>query len=79
MQHQEIAYNDQLDYTEQVDTEEEIATMIWQRQGKIASTIGDLTNFEGFSPDDCNDLGRDILYRVLRRFRPDLFADHDHG
>lgn len=56
-------YNDRLDADAQISAEEEIAVRIFdEANGKIHE-------------EDCADLGRDILYMVLRAFRPDLLED----
>ncbi len=57
-----VAYNDNLDGTEQVDAEELIAATIHDRHGV------------DISERTAQDLGRDILYKILRKFRPDLFV-----
>lgn len=57
------AYSEQLDAQEQIDAEEEIAEIIFD-----ADT----------GEEEASDMGREILKRVLLRFRPDLFLPADH-
>lgn len=57
-------YIDDLDLDEQVTMEERIAARIFDDP---AVTMRE---------EDAAQLGRDILYMVLREFRPDLFDDY---
>lgn len=50
----------------QVEAEEEIAALIWGHPNNC------------FHEETAQELGRAILYRVLRQFRPDLFKDGPH-
>lgn len=54
-------YNDTLDAGQQIDTEEAIAALIFDRTDAI-------------DEETAGDLGRDILKLVLLAFRPDLFS-----
>lgn len=56
-----VAYSDSLIPGDQIDAEEEIAAAIWEGAD--------------CSEERAGDLGRHILYLVLRRFRPDVFVD----
>ena len=57
-------YSDSLSGEDQVDAEELIASAIFQK-------IPDDTRP---TEEECQGLGRDILYRVLQKFRPDVFV-----
>lgn len=54
-------YNDKLSASDQIDTEEQIAS-------KIFDTFEDC----GLSEEDAAEMGREILLMVLTKFRPDL-------
>lgn len=58
-----VGYHEQLDPDRQITTEEHIAALIAEQRGS------------DYSDSTCAELGRDILYLVLREFRPDLFDD----
>ena len=57
-----VRYNHRLRGDDQVDMEETIAAIICDHAG-----------VELKDDDTANDLGRNILYVVLRQFRPDFF------
>lgn len=65
------AYNGRLDSDIQISSEEQIASIIQEAVEAAEDSKGRhdyvLTN------EDCADLGREILKRVLLQFRPDLF------
>lgn len=66
-----IPYSDALDGDEQVRAEEEIAAYISDERFISVVLDGD----EIFlTEEEVAQIGRDILYMVLRRFRPDLFV-----
>jgi len=69
-----VPYSNSLDADEQISTEEWIATQIFDHPPchPGSQTLRSVEISEG----DAARLGRDILYSVLRRFRPDLFADN---
>jgi hypothetical protein len=58
-------YSNRLDGERQVSMEEKIAAMIFDR----AETEG-CENCGTLNEEDCAQLGRDILYVVLKEFRP---------
>lgn len=60
-----VPYSDQLDADQQVSTEEKIAAFLKKEIEESDETFGD--------DEHLGDMGRDILYLVLREFRPDLF------
>jgi len=60
MPNEKVSYHGRLDADRQITTEERIAAA-------IADARGD--------QDAEDNLGREILYLVLREFRPDLFVD----
>lgn len=62
-----VCYNDKLDADHQISTEEQIAALIFD------TFTGE--SCAGSTEESCADLGRRILYVVLREFRLDLFAD----
>jgi hypothetical protein len=64
-----IPYNDQLDARQQVGMEEKIAAYLAD-----FDRITD-TGLKGPTDEDLNRAGKDILYMVLREFRPDLFGE----
>ena len=64
-----VKYSRDLPAQDQVDAEEWIAACIYDHPGTQPGS--GQTNEE-----IANQLGKDILYEVLRRFRPDLFADN---
>ena len=69
-------YNDRLAGDDQISAEEMIAFAI--REGNTAGmsdeAIEDGLDVVGPYPEEvCAHLGREILYNVLRKFRPDLF------
>jgi len=57
-------YSDKLDADEQITMEEMISARIFEEVHGLTDPMGE---------EDCNDLGREILYNVLLKFRPDLF------
>jgi hypothetical protein len=61
----EEGYNETLDPGEQINTEEQIASLIFR------ASEGSLE--KGLDEDTCAQLGRDILLLVLQQFRPDFF------
>jgi hypothetical protein len=65
-----MAYNDKLSGEDQVDTEEKIASMIFDYANDVS--------YPGPNEEDCAALGRDILRVVLEKFRPDLFNDDNN-
>jgi hypothetical protein len=63
---QPVGYTDALDPDEQITAEEEIADTIAVYQEQMTE--------QALTEEALAALGRDILLRVLRRFRPDLVA-----
>lgn len=61
-------YNDDLDPSDQVDTEERISALLFDHVGEDPRARG-----FGLSEEECNQLGRDILKLVLQVFRKDVF------
>lgn len=61
---EKVAYTDALGADEQLTAEERIAALIFDH--------AEVETSEGAAQE----LGRNILYEVLRLFRPDLFEDH---
>ena len=59
-----LAYSNKLGADEQVSMEEMISARIFDEVNGLSDPVGE---------EDCNALGREILYNVLRKFRPDLF------
>jgi len=75
-----IPYSDKLDADQQVSTEEKIAVYLLQSDGR-EDEDEDFPNDRSVSPTDkdLNQAARDILYIVLREFRPDLLEkDEDY-
>lgn len=64
------SYNDTLDAEQQVDTEEMIASLIFDAEEKSVWGVEE----HHLSEEECAQLGRDILLRVLAEFRPDLVS-----
>lgn len=62
-------YNEALSPAEQVDTEEAIASMIFD-----AVRANGPDTFDGVGEEEAAELGRKILKKVLKQFRPDLFG-----
>lgn len=64
-------YNDKLDANEQISMEEDIASMIFYHESNL------IPAYDGpaLGEDDCAELGRQILKKVLSHFRPDLMED----
>lgn len=60
------AYNEKLSPEDQVDMEE-----------KISQVIMFMQEDEPLTDEDCNELGRHILYKILEKFRSDLMEDED--
>lgn len=58
-----VPYKDTFDSEAQIDAEEMIASKIFDSPR--------------LSEEECAQLGRDILYLVLRNFRPDLFEERN--
>ena len=65
MRADKIPYNDELDGSDQLDAEEAIAAHLFHSLREKDETDMDEETAAQF--------GRDILYIVLRRFRPDFF------
>ena len=61
-----MKYNEKLGHVEQVDMEEDVAAVIFD---KVDAYSG-----KELSEDLCAQLGRDILLMVLEKFRPDVFV-----
>jgi hypothetical protein len=60
----------------QVDAEEEIACIIFKAQEESAAKLDGTSTCEGvLSEEDCQELGKAILLRVLTVFRPDLVRE----
>ncbi len=59
------AYNDTLDFDDQITTEEMIASMIFAESPSV----------RGLDEEACAELGRTILKAVLCVFRPDVFVE----
>ena len=71
-------YNDKLGADEQITMEEMIAFAI--KEGNTIHMTDDrieesLDVVDPYPDEACGALGREILYNVLRKFRPDLFED----
>lgn len=64
------SYNDTLDADDQISSEEMIASLIFDAE-ENAVKGGDEPVF---TEEECAQLGRDILIRVLAQFRPDLVS-----
>lgn len=62
-----LKYNNKIGAAEQVDAEEEIAAHLFDN-------MPEKMNDDWISEEDAAKFGREILYLVLRRFRPDFFA-----
>ena len=63
-------YSDSLSGEDQVDAEEIIASAIFKFEPKSWLP----PRPPKFGEEDCQELGRDILYKVLQKFRPDVFV-----
>lgn len=61
-----VPYSDALDGDEQITAEEEVAGYIFDELH---------IDCDALSEDVAAEMGRNIVYKVLRRFRPDLFVD----
>ena len=59
-------YSDKLDADDQITMEEMISARIFEEVHGLTDPMGE---------EDCNALGREILYNVLLKFRPDLFEE----
>lgn len=73
-----LAYSDKLGADEQVSMEEMIAFAI--REGNTAGMSDEaieegLDVVDPYPEETCQILSREILYNVLRKFRPDLFEE----
>jgi len=71
-----VSYVDDLDSDVQIAAEERIASTIFSLTEEVMSSDEDCV---GLSEEDCQELGCEILYQVLREFRPDLFVDGQGG
>jgi len=65
-------YNDKLDASDQIDTEESIAATIFDFINAPIEERNAAADEEG-----CAQLGRDILLLVLKKFRPDMIEEED--
>lgn len=61
-------YNDKFDAEDQIDAEEWIASMIYDLGGRTDTPC----EADSICEESASNLGRDILYEIIRRFRPDL-------
>jgi len=59
-------YSHSLAPDRQISTEEMIASTIFEEVHGLTDPLDE---------ESCAELGREILYQVLRRFRPDLFVE----
>lgn len=72
-----MAYVDGFDSEEQVQAEEEIASIIFSSENLISipdDSPAEVGHNCGLSEEACAELGRQILKHVLWKFRPDMFV-----
>jgi hypothetical protein len=69
-----MAYVDDFDAEEQVQAEEDIASIIFSAMEKMDDDEETGVKMGMITEEACGDLGRQILKHVLWKFRPDMFV-----
>jgi hypothetical protein len=71
-----VGYNDKLDADRQVTMEEQLASLLHSfQEGQIELDDANGCDDYTLTEEDCQTVAKQLLYTVLREFRPDLFDD----